>query len=482
MSGASEPRQPKDARASIAIDLGAESCRVSLLRWQQGEPRIQLVHRFGNGPVQREDGLHWPLERILAGLDEGLRKAAELAPEGVRSIAVDGWAVDYVRLNSEGAPVAEPFCYRDERNLRSEAELHTHIPAERIREITGIQQMAINTLYQLYADRQAGYVPTRWLNLPEYVLTWLGGEPVAEFTNATHTQLIDLHSRRWSEEIFRAAGFVMDLAPRIVPTGSRLGKLKGSLQELAAFGDTELIAPACHDTASAIAGIPALGDDWAYISSGTWSLVGALTRRPVESAEAREENFTNLGAAGGANCFHRNVNGMWLLKQCESVWAEQGFAPGIAELLLQCKHLPAPEMLLDVDDSELLRMGEMPTRINRQLVAKGAKPLDESPAGAPAMVSLIMHSLAARYAEVLARVKHHTGKELRYLYIVGGGSQNALLNQLTAETTGLEVCCGSTESSTLGNFAVQLAALEAECSPESAAFAAEIYTWVNRLS
>jgi rhamnulokinase len=473
---------PKDRRASIAVDLGAESCRVSLLRWIDGGPEIQLVHRCSNGPVQREDGLHWPLDQIVEGVEEGLRKCVKLAPEGVRSIAVDGWAVDYVRLNKDGTPVAEPFCYRDERNVRAAEELHKKISPERMREITGIQQLSINTLYQLYADRLAGYEPARWQNLPEYMLARWGAEPVAEFTNATHTQLINVRTRQWSDEIFREAELNLKMAPRIVPPGIKLGKLRGPLQQLAAFQDTELIAPACHDTASAIAGIPALGDDWAYISSGTWSLVGALTAHPIDSPEVRADNFTNLGAAGGANCFHKNVNGMWLLKQCESHWAEQGFEPGVAELLRLCEGLSAPTVLLDVDDPDLLRMGEMPQRINRQLVAKGAKPLNESPAGAPEFVRLILHSLASRYAEVLGRVEKHTGKHLRRLFIVGGGSRNALLNRLTAEATGLEVCCGSVESSTLGNFAVQMAALEAACPPESKDFAAEIYGWVNRLS
>ncbi|QHS50512.1 rhamnulokinase family protein [Edaphobacter sp. 12200R-103] len=482
MSEAKGTGLPEDRRASIAVDLGAESCRVSLLRWNGSSPQIELVHRFGNGPVQRQDGLHWPLERIVEGVEEGLRMAAGLAPEGVRSIAVDGWAVDYVRLDEQGVPLAEPFCYRDERNVRAESDLHKKISAERMREITGVQQLSINTVYQLYADCEAGYAPSRWLNLPEYMLARLGGAPVAEFTNATHSQMIDMQSRQWSEEIFREAGLVRELAPKIVPPGTRLGNVSGRLQDLAAFKDTELIAPACHDTASAIAGIPALGDDWAYISSGTWSLVGALTSHPVAGPEARADNFTNLGAVGGANCFHKNVNGMWLLKQCESTWAEKGFTPGVVELLRCCEDVAAPKTLLDVDDPDLLLMGEMPQRINRQLRAKGAEPLDESPDGSPQMVSLIMHSLASRYSEVLARVEQHTGKKLRRLFVVGGGSRNTLLNRLTSEKTGLEVCCGSAESSTLGNFAVQLATLESSSSPASPEFAAEVYRWASLLS
>lgn len=477
-----EARAPKDARALVAVDLGAESCRVSLLRWIDGAPRHTLVHRIANGPVQREDGLHWPLEEIVAGMEEGLRKAAEQAPEGIRSIAVDGWAVDYVRLNDAGEPLAEPFCYRDPRNERAATELHATVSQQRMREITGIQQMPLNTLYQLYADKLAGSAPARWLNLPEYLLARWGAEPVAEFTNATHTQLVETHSHQWSREIFRDSGLALDCAPRIVPPGTLLGKLHGPLATLPAYADTELIAPACHDTASAIAGIPAEGDDWAYISSGTWSLVGTLTLEAVNGPTARAENFTNLGGVGGTNCFHKNVNGMWLLKQCQDAWAAQGSTPHISELIAAAEREPAPTTLLDVDDPDLMRMGEMPQRINAQLLAKGASPLPETPASAAAITALILHSLAARYAQVLRIVAEETGKDLRRIFIVGGGCQNQLLNRLTAEATGMQVCCGSPESSTLGNFAVQLATLEGEANASSLEFRNEVAHWAARLA
>ena len=479
---ASEGGAPGDRRALVAVDLGAESCRVSLLRWIDGEPRIELVHRFLNGPVQRETGLHWPVQIIIEGVEEGLRKCAEIATEGVRSIAVDGWAVDYVRLDQSGHAIAEPFCYRDERNLRAEPMLHERISALRMREITGIQQLPINTVYQLFADRVSEFLQTRWLNLPEYLLARWGAEQVAEFTNATHTQLVDIYSRNWSREIFREAGLDVELAPRIVPPGTLLGKLQGPLRELAAFADTELIAPACHDTASAIAGIPASGEDWAYISSGTWSLVGAVTHQPVDGPTVRGENFSNLGGVGSTNCFHKNVNGMWLIKQCQNAWADLGYAPHIADLLSAAEREPAPKVLLNVDDPDLLRVGEMPKRINRQLMAMGSEMLDETPANAPAFVSLILHSLAQRYAEVLMRIRHHTGNPIRRVFIVGGGSQNTFLNRLTAEATGLEVRRGSVESSTLGNFAVQLATLESSVPASSIEFSQAVREWSLHLN
>ena len=417
------------------------------------------------------------LRALLKVSEDGLYRCESIAPEGVRAIAVDGWAVDYVRLDNAGQPVDDPFCYRDERNVRAEPELHKLIPASRMREITGIQQLPLNTVYQLFADRRSGFPEARWLNLPEYMLARWGAEAVAEFTNATHTQLVDMGSRNWSREIFKAAGLTIELAPRIVPPGTMLGKLQGPLRRLPVFADTELIAPACHDTASAIAGIPANGDDWAYISSGTWSLVGAVTELPIDGPPVRAENFNNLGGVGSMNCFHKNVNGMWLLKQCQNAWAQEGYAPGIAELLEAAAREPAPEVLLDVDDAELLRVGEMPSRINRQLIARGAKPVGESPTDAGRLTALILHSLAQRYAEVLARVQEHSGKDLKRLFVVGGGSQNTLLNRLTAETTGLAVCCGSPESATIGNFAVQLATLESLNPASSVEFSLDVREW-----
>ena len=473
---------PSDRRALIAVDLGAESCRVSLLRWIDDQAEIQLVHRFLNGPIELETGLHWPFTKIIDGVEEGLRKCAGIAPEGVRSIAVDGWAVDYVKLSEAGEALAEPFCYRDERNLRGEAEVLRRIAPLRMREITGIQLLPINTLYQLYADGMSGLGQTRWLNLPEYLLSRWGAEPVAEFTNATHTQLVDRYSQNWSREIFHDAGLDMELAPRIVPPGTLLGKLQGPLKLLPAFRDTELIAPACHDTASAIAGIPAVGDDWAYISSGTWSLVGTVTQVPVDGPNVREDSFSNLGGVGGTNCFHKNVNGMWLLKQCQNAWAEQGYEPSISELLCAAECEPRPAVLLDVDDPDLLRVGQMPQRINRHLIVKGALPLDETAQSAPALTALILHSLAQRYAEVLTRIQQHTGKEIRRIFIVGGGSQNTLLNRLTEEATGYTVHRGSPESSTLGNFAVQLATLESSVPASSLEFAHAVRAWSLHLN
>jgi len=216
--------------ARVAIDLGAESCRVSLLRWRDGRPEIDLVHRFPNGPVHRGASLFWPLDSILGGLEEGLRKAAQAAPEGIASIAVDGWAVDYVRLGANGKPLRDPFCYRDERTVASKEAADALASADFLFQRTGAQPLRLNTIYQLMADPAAGIDPhAPWIGFPEHVLYWLGGRRVAEYTTATHTGLVDIETGDWAKDVFELMGIPLDAAPPIVPAGSVVGRVRGPL-------------------------------------------------------------------------------------------------------------------------------------------------------------------------------------------------------------------------------------------------------------
>jgi len=456
-------QQPANKKALVAIDLGAQSCRASLLRWNGGAPDVRVVHRFPNGPIAEEQSLRWDIRRIFAGVVEGLRACAASAPEGIASVAVDGWGVDYARLDAKGQLVGNPFCYRDERNISAMNEIYSRISADRLYELTGIQHLPFNTIFQLHADARAGIDPRlRWLNLPEYITHLLGGEPVAEFTNATHTQLVGLETRDWCEEIFAATQLCLTAAPKIVSTGTIVGKIRHELNRLPELGDTTLIVPACHDTAAAIAAIPTSGDDWAFISSGTWSLVGVVLDAPNISADAKRMNFTNLGGAGGKICFLKNVNGMWLLQQCVEDWARTGQAWTVEELIRSCERLPAPQMFFDVDDPVLMLPGDMHGKINKQLEAAGLPAFAMNERDIPHMANAIFHSLAKRYADVLAAVSRITGKQLKRLFVVGGGGKNAYLNRLTAERSGLEVIAGPSECTTIGNFAIQLAATESD--------------------
>ena len=476
---------PEGARqpmlAMVAVDLGAESCRVSLLRWNEGSPRITLVHRIPNGPVAQGEQLRWDLQTIWAGVEEGLRRCAAIAVEGIQSIAVDGWATDYVRLDEEGLAIADPFCYRDPRTIAAERAVHERIDVRHLYALTGLQRLRFNTIYQLYADQMAG-IPAAvpWINLPEYMLYRMGGRRVAEYTNATHTGLVSVASKTWCAEVFDKVGLDPAAAPPLVAPGTDVGVLQGPLAELPAFHATRLIAPACHDTASAIAGIPGAAEDCAYISSGTWSLVGALLDRPCNTEGAFEKDFTNQGAVAGQVSFHKNVNGMWLLRQSIEHWNRSGEQRqwNVPDLIAQADGLAPPDQVFDVDQEDLMLPGDVPGRINQQRRLAGLAPLSEAAQDAPAFANLILYSLSARYAGVFRDLVEVTGKQLRQLYIVGGGSRNRLLNRLTRDATGLEVHCGYVESATIGNFAMQLAVKDGAASTPGKA---EIGQWAATL-
>jgi len=432
-----------------------------------------MIHRLPNGPVEINGHLHWPLDKILIGLDEGLRKAAAAAPEGIRSIAVDGWAVDNVRLSSDPAanrdgevvkPIHPPYCYRDERTVETKEASEAVITPERFYALSGAFPLRINTVYQLLADHAEGIDPKApWLLLPEYVLYSLGADPVAEYTNATHTGLVDIKTGDWHKEAFDRLGLAIEAAPRIVPPGAIIGKVRGALAELPAFSDTTLIAPACHDTASAIAAIAHNtsqdAKQTAYIISGTWSLVGTVLDKPICSPEALHANFTNQGAASGGYCFHTNVNGMWMLKQCLDHWAADGRTFDLPELIAAAAGVAHTPGLIDVDSPPLLLAGNMPARINFELEKLGLIPVSDDPGNEPIFARVIFSSLAQRYAQVLKNLESLTDRKFTRITVLGGGSRNALLARLTEESTGLDVIPGEVEGSTLGNFAVQLASL-----------------------
>jgi rhamnulokinase len=481
MNDVSHDRARNKKPALVAVDLGAESCRVSLLRWIEDQAEIRLVHRFANSARNEGNGLRWDIAAVCTGVNEGLRACAQLAPEGIASIGVDGWAVDYVRMGPDGEPIADPFCYRDERNVEAQHHVHSRISPDRLYQLTGVQILTLNTLYQLYADRDTEQ-SLPWINLPEFLLHRLGGRRVSEYTNATHTQLLGVQGQAWCPEIFEATGLDLSAAPPLVRPGTDIGRLQGNLASLPAFRNTRLIAPACHDTASAIAGIPAQGDNWAFISSGTWSLVGCVLDSACVTDAARSANFSNEGGVGGKIYFLRNVNGMWLLRQCMEHWRSHGQVWTVEQLLEACANFEAPEHLIDVDDPALLLPGDMPARINAQLNRTGHPSIPEGLGMAASMANLILHSLAARYAEVLHEATSITEKMFKRLYIVGGGSRNAVLNRLTAKATGLRVLTGSTESATIGNFAIQLAALEGNYTDSNGVAAKAVAEWASVLA
>ncbi len=465
-------KQPKSGRSSaparVAIDLGAESCRVSLLRWVSGSPQITLVHRTPNGPdfdpaAGPNGELRWPLARILLGIRHGLVLAADLAPEGIASIAVDGWAVDYIRLTPADSPESEPFCYRDIRTESAKATADSILPPEEIFSLTSAQPLRINTVYQLLADLHAGLDPaTPWIQFPEYILHWLGARRVAEYTNASHTGVLLGPTRQWSPEIFSRLGLSLAAAPPIVQPGTVIGRVAGPIAGLPAYRNTALIAPACHDTASAIAAIPFPMESSAYLVAGTWSLVGTLVPTPIATPAALAAGFTNQGAAIGGSLFHTNVNGMWSLKQCLDHWNGQDRELDLLSLITHAAELPAPNLRFKVDAPALLLAGKMPERINDQLIAEGSQPIPDLPGNEPLFFRVIFESLALRYAQVITQLQQLTGRTFSQIVMVGGANRNQLLVRLTEAATGLPILVGPSEGSTLGNLAIQLAASESQ--------------------
>ena len=455
--------------ARVAIDLGAESCRVSLLRWTGNQPSIEVVHRIPNGPVHRGNSLHWDLERILAGLEEGLRKAAALAPEGIATIGVDSWGVDYVRVGQDGRPIHQPFCYRDERTVSSKEAADKVIRPAELYKRTGAFPTRINTIYQLLADPVSGIDShANWVMMPEFVLTWLGAQRVSEYTHATHTGFVDVKTGDWSREIFNELGLAVEAAPPIVRAGTFVGQVQGPLAELDAYENARLVVPACHDTASAIAGIPKDMSATAYISSGTWSLVGALTSIPVTTQAAFDAGYTNLGAATGDLMFHNLVNSMWVLKQCMDSWAAQGRPWKIEDIVQAASECEPHPGKLDMDAEVLMLDTEMPQRINGELTRLGYEPIEDVAGNEPKFARLIFECLAARYAEAILNLEIMLNRKFEAIHMLGGANRNKLLVQLTEQRTGLPVEIGETESTTIGNLAVQLAATDADGRPASA--------------
>jgi rhamnulokinase len=456
--------------ARVAIDLGAQSCRVSLLRWQGSKPSIEVVHRIANAPVHQGASLHWNLDGILAGLEEGLRKAAVIATEGIASIAVDCWGVDYVRIDAAGKALGAPFCYRDERTTATKEEGDKRITPFDLYQITGAMPVKLNTAYQLMADPAAGIdAKTPWTMIPEYIMTWLGARRVCEYTHATHTGLVDLKTHDWSQEAFARLGLAIEAAPPIVRAGTALGKVQGPLAELAAYRHTQLIAPACHDTASAIAGIPADLSTIAYISSGTWSLVGMRTATPVTTRKAFDSGYTNLGAASGDLLFHSMINSMWVLQQCMLYWESQGRGWKIADIVKAAEEVTTSTAFLDMDAEALMLDTEMPSRINGELTRRGFDAIPDVAGNEPIFARLIFESLSVRYAAALASLEQMLDVKLTGIHMLGGANRNKLLVRLTEERTGLKIQIGQTESTTVGNLAVQLASSENGGRPVDAA-------------
>ncbi len=363
-----------EARNIVAVDFGAESGRLVLCRWNGNEGALEEIHRFPNSPSHAGGHLVWDLERLWQEVLTGLKKASAKTDGRVDSIGVDGWGVDYVLLDAAGERIGHAYCYRDARNEPAMARVYARIPQHRLYEITGIQFMPFNTIYQLTAHKdefpEEWARATRWVTLPDYFQYRLSGVAVQEYTEASTTQLLDVRARSWSKEIADALGLDLEKFPPIVQAGTKLGKLRSEVSEATGLKETQVVAPACHDTGSAVAGIPFPHDGLVFISSGTWSLVGTVLPEPVVNPE-QGRNFTNEGGVAGSIRFLQNVIGLWLLQECLREWNAQGQNLTAAGLAAQCMECAPEGPHFHADETEFLAPGNMVERINAALQAAG---------------------------------------------------------------------------------------------------------------
>lgn len=438
----------------IAIDLGAGSGRVFLVGLGN-ELRLEEVRRFTYPPRREAGHLRWDARRIFAEIKLGLaaagRRANELGRE-VHSIGVDSWAVDYGLLDAEGSLLEDPVCYRDERTAGAMEEVFAQMDREEIYRRTGIQFLSLNTIFQLHAHGRDGF-PARaatLLLIPDLIHFLLTGWAVTEYTNATTMQLVNAGDRAWDGTIIERLGLPARLFTEIVPAGTEIGPLRAELAAELNLPRARVIAPATHDTGSAVAGAP-LREGWAYISSGTWSLVGVELDHALIDARTAQHNFTNEGGAFGTIRFLKNVMGLWVLESCRGEWQARGIPADYDALLREVAANETFPALLFPDDPRLFNPPSMLAAIGDQLRETG-QPI---PADAGAMAKAILDSLALRYASVIRKIEELTGKPILGVQIVGGGSQNHYLNQATANAAGKPVLAGPVEATVIGNALVQ---------------------------
>jgi rhamnulokinase len=514
----------------LAFDLGASSGRAVIGRLRRGgRMETEEVHRFDT-PVIEEERLFWGIEALWDELQIGLQKALDAEPD-IESLSVDSWACDYVPLGADDRPLRNPYSYRDERTFGwMDRAFETVSPAD-IFDATGIQFLPFNTLYQLLADRDGEPdvfdATRRRLTIAEYVLWRFGGRPAIERSMASTTQLADPHRVEWNEDLMHRFALTTDAWPEIVPPGTSIGELRVSNDEFAgdAFANRQspianrhperergstpgvrperqrgadrssprggstpgvqspidIVAGLSHDTACAVAAVPAEGgsENWAYVSSGTWSLLGVERSAPILTDEAREAGFTNEAGLGGTTRFLKNLTGLWPLQECVREWREAGEDVSYDALFAEAEAIGPAEAEIDLEDERFLPRGGMEKRV-KDYCRETGQPVPESRA---ALARAIVEGIAASYDRALDQLERLTGQSVDVLHVVGGGSKVGLLCRLAAEATGCRVVAGPAEATALGNLLVQAdaaGALAADGTAESASVSARVRAAARR--
>lgn len=442
----------------LAIDLGAESGRGVLGRFDGERLEIEEIHRFPNGPVRMLDTLHWDLPRLFDEAKNALRKAGQLS-KALKGVGVDTWGVDFGLVGRENTLLGNPVHYRDARTEGMMDAAFAKVPRERIYEVTGLQFLPFNTVFQLLALRHARSplleVAENLLLMPDLFGWLLTGRRAGERTNVSTTQLYDPRAASWARELCAALDLPTHILPEIVEPGTDLGPLRPSVADEVGLSGVTVLVPATHDTASAVAAVPAKGQadppDWCYLSSGTWSLLGVEVNRPVITAETLRHNFTNEGGVAGTTRLLKNIMGLWLVQECRRMWARAGQEFTYEDLMQRAGTAQAFVSLVDPDDATFLSHGDMPARL-AAYCSKTGQPI---PADEGSFVRCALESLALKYRWAIERLEAILDTKIKTVHVVGGGTQNRLLCQFTADACARPVHAGPVEATAIGNILMQ---------------------------
>jgi len=441
-------------RRFIAIDLGAESGRIMLGTLKDNRITLEEIHRFVNRPVDILGRLYWNVTQMFQDIKEGLSKAFSKYKD-IESIGIDTWGVDFGLVTKEGYLAGIPVCYRDHRTDGILEKAFRVMSKEEIYKLTGIQIMQINTLFQLYSmvhEKSSLFNSShKLLFMPDLFNFMLTGEMITEFSIATTSQMYNPFKDDWEEEILNKFNIPKYIMPTIVPSGTEIGKLYRGIQEELNVKDVSVIAPCEHDTGCAVVGVPGKGEDWAYISSGTWSLMGVELKEPIINEESFKANFTNEGGYGKTYRFLKNIMGLWLLQRVKREWAKEGCDLSYSEITKLAEEEEPFKYFINPDDVSFLNPPSMVKAIQDYCY----KTHQGIPEKKGEIARCILESLAFRYKEVFDDLERILKKKIKVLHIVGGGSQNQLLSQFTADVLGIQVITGPVEATSLGNIVVQ---------------------------
>ncbi|MGA2863625.1 MAG: rhamnulokinase [Verrucomicrobiota bacterium] len=448
-------------RVYLAIDLGAESGRVMAGLWNGKTIQLEEIHRFPNGPVHLAGSMRWDVIRLWAEIQNGLGLAARKYGPAIVSVGADTWGVDFVLLSRHDEMVGQPYHYRDARTNGMMEKAFQQVPRAEIFAQTGLQFMQLNTLFQLLAIKENTpellTAADCLLLMPDFVHWALCGSRVVEFTNGTTTQCLHPLTRNWARGLLKKFGLPTRIFPKVVPPGTELGALRPGVAERTGLGKVKVVAPPTHDTASAVAGVPTANTgqaNWAYLSSGTWSLMGAEVPQACLSPRALEINMTNEGGLDGTYRLLKNIMGLWLVQQCKRAFDARSRKYEYGELAQLAGQAPALRALVNPDDSRFLNPPDMPQAIQDFCVeTKQPAPKTEGE-----LVRCAYESLALKYRQVLGWLEELTGQRIEVIHIVGGGSQSEMLNQFTADACQRPVVAGPVEATALGNLLVQVRA------------------------